>query len=328
MRRQQLESLTLQIVDRVLRGCSNEDSFIELKSEWPDVGKARQLAGHANSANGEEIVWIIGVDEKNRCLTTPARQDPAKWWSQVSSRFDDNVAPEMMDLVVPVRPGMSVTALAFKTDRAPYVVSVSNGGTTERDVPIRSGTRTRSATRHELLRFLVPAATVPECTAASCRIQFVTLRGKDDCFLFGSCEVLFELSPNQSAFIPGFGMGAILEIFDQDGTAADRAPLKVKQPDPYSRETDTTGVAWSGDGLRLQGPAAVSFTLREAGRDATTWIDEWIGERESLGSAELTLTLKVAGALRRTQLHFPLELHWSANMSRRGWDLTATYRKS
>lgn len=163
MNKQEIEALVLSVVDRVLNnGQKVEDSLIECKREWPDRSKARQLAGHANSARGEEIVWIIGIDETGRKLTSPESPDLADWWSGMSSRFDDHVVPEMRDLIVQVTPKEFVTALVFSTDRAPYVIKVaSSTGPIEREVPIRDGTRTRSSYRHELLRLLRPAAVPP-----------------------------------------------------------------------------------------------------------------------------------------------------------------------
>ena len=182
MRRQQLELITIKAVERVLSGERNEDSLIELKSEWPEVSKARQLAGHANSARGEEIIWIIGVDERSRRLSKPIPQDLAQWWAQMSKKFDGQVVPEMMDLAVPIGDEGSVTALAFQTDRSPYLITVQ-GGAVEREIPIRDGTRTRSATRYEVLRLLIPAASVPTLTplgasaGASESVSEIGLRG-------------------------------------------------------------------------------------------------------------------------------------------------------
>lgn len=64
MRIQQVEEKVLNAVETVLAGGSVEDSRIECKSDWPSVDKVRQLAGHANAARGETIIWIIGIDEK------------------------------------------------------------------------------------------------------------------------------------------------------------------------------------------------------------------------------------------------------------------------
>jgi hypothetical protein len=169
-----LERLVLRAVDQILSGRRIEDSRIEGKSAWPEPTKARQLAGHANSARGEEIIWIIGIDEETHRLTNPEMPDIAIWWSQIAARFADDVVPEIRDLNVQVNDDASVTALLFVTDRAPYLVKSGDGGArAEREVPIRVGTRTRSAYRHELLRLLHPAAIPPPATLLSASLSAV-----------------------------------------------------------------------------------------------------------------------------------------------------------
>jgi hypothetical protein len=66
MRKHEIESWALSVIDRVRSGAANEDSRVELKREWiaPDRA-ARRLAAHANSALGEPILWLIGVDQKS-----------------------------------------------------------------------------------------------------------------------------------------------------------------------------------------------------------------------------------------------------------------------
>jgi hypothetical protein len=167
-----LEKLVLRAVDQILSGRRVEDSRIEGKSAWPEPTKARQLAGHANSARGEEIIWIIGIDEESHRLTNPEMPDIARWWSQMTARFAGDVVPEMRDLNVRVNDEASVTALVFVTDRAPYLVKTGDGGVrAEREVPVRSGTRTRSAYRHELLRLLQPAAIPPPASLLSASLS-------------------------------------------------------------------------------------------------------------------------------------------------------------
>jgi hypothetical protein len=155
MRRQQLEIITIRAVEHVLNGQSNEDSLIEFKATWPETTKVRQLAGHANSARSEEILWIIGVDEKNHTLTSPERQDPAQWWAQMCKRFDGLVAPEMMDLVVPIGESDAVTSLLFQTDRSP----LRNYG------PLRGSGRTRGPNQgwHSNAKCYAARTATPSC---------------------------------------------------------------------------------------------------------------------------------------------------------------------
>jgi predicted HTH transcriptional regulator len=124
MRNIQIETKVLEIVDQIREDRPIEDATVELKAEWPtDISKAsRQLAGHANAARGEEILWIIGIDEKNRAIPGANKVELANWIPQIESRFDD-IAPNLSkDLLVSLENGESVVALLFETGQAPYVV--------------------------------------------------------------------------------------------------------------------------------------------------------------------------------------------------------------
>jgi len=94
--------------------------------------------------------------------------EPASWWGQVEKRFTDGVTPDLVDVVMDTEHG-SVVALHLETDRSPYLVTPKQGGDVEREVPWRSGTRTRSAKRHEVLSLLLPAAQTPEISLLNAR---------------------------------------------------------------------------------------------------------------------------------------------------------------
>ncbi len=159
---QRLEARVLDIVARVEGGGRAEDDYVECKADWPEPAKAaRRLAGHANAARGEPILWIMGLDEDAHACAALSRTDPSSWLDQVLSRFPDGLAPDASFLTVPVGEGRSVVAMECQTDRSPYVVTTSGRAEVDREVPWRAGTRIRSAHRHELLRLLVPAAAVP-----------------------------------------------------------------------------------------------------------------------------------------------------------------------
>lgn len=155
-----LELLVSELLDRVVRHQVVESQVAELKAEWPDPPEkaARQLAGHANAARGERILWIIGADEKSGTISTPAG-DHLQWWQRVRARFDE-LAPDLLfDIAVPYQ-GQTVRALMFETQRAPYVVKV--GDTDRLEVPWREATGTRSARHSDLIRVLVPELKVPD----------------------------------------------------------------------------------------------------------------------------------------------------------------------
>ncbi len=164
MTKQQIEAWALRVIAQVKQKHQNEDAFVELKTEWIDAQKAaRRIAGHANSAHGEDILWLIGVDETSGPVSLPTN-DMANWLSQVCSHFNE-LPPEIIDLNIPVD-GTTIVALLIQTDRAPFVVKNASygqqgGGPVELEVPWREGTRVRTATRANLISMLTPTLKLP-----------------------------------------------------------------------------------------------------------------------------------------------------------------------
>lgn len=160
MRAHEIEDWTLSVIRQVESGQPNEDYRVELKAQWPGAQKAaRRIAGHANAAHGEPILWLIGVDERKGVVGVN-NEELADWSAQVRAEFD-GLAPQILrDLNVPVK-GETVVALLFDTDRAPYLVknpayNQPNGGPVQLEVPWREARSTRSASRSDLLRILSP----------------------------------------------------------------------------------------------------------------------------------------------------------------------------
>lgn len=161
--KRQLEAMVLLEVQHAQEHRKGrEDSFVELKRSFPEDRRkaARQIAAICNAARGEDVLWIVGIDDKTGEIHTPASTDIQDWWPGVAKCFDD-VTPEMSHLVVSVDEGKAVVGLVFETDRAPYVVTTDGRGQAQCEVPWRDGATTRSAHRRELMRILAPTATVP-----------------------------------------------------------------------------------------------------------------------------------------------------------------------
>ena len=165
MRRHEIENWALRIIEQVESGQPNEDYRVELKAEWLDAKKAaRRIAGHANAAHGEPILWLIGVD-KEKGVVGVNNEELANWFAQVRAEFD-GLAPQILrDLNVPVE-ATTVVALLFDTDRAPYLVKnpeygQPNGGPVQLEVPWREARSTRTASRSDLLRILSPIQKTP-----------------------------------------------------------------------------------------------------------------------------------------------------------------------
>ena len=165
MRTIEVEQWALKVIEAVIAGQPSEDERVEMKAVWlpDDQDFARRLAGHANSARGAPILWLFGVDERGRAVPGVQTRDAAAWWPQIESHFD-GAAPQ--PLFVNVRhQNAVVVALFVETDRAPFVVKNPQFGTAgvkvAREVPWRTNTAIRTATREDLIRLLVPAVKIP-----------------------------------------------------------------------------------------------------------------------------------------------------------------------
>lgn len=157
----ELEIRVQEIISAIQNGAFIEDDLIELKRELIDPRKAaRRLAGHANQANGDYIVWIVGIDEATGEVH-PITMSTDEWWAQVIAEFDDGVFPQLgRNRRVHLNEDESVLVLVFETDEAPYLVQTHDAGL-DREVPLRSATAVRSARRHELLRIIGSAVRTP-----------------------------------------------------------------------------------------------------------------------------------------------------------------------
>jgi len=171
----QIEMWARRVIENLQAGKPNEDSLVELKREWPTdhVKAARLIAAHANTARGEPILWLIGVDQRTGEICDVDQLELSTWYEKVKSAFDDQHAPTVRDLNINYN-GHTFVALLFDTERFPFVVKVRDGYL---DVPWREGTLTRSAKRSELLKLLLPLQYLPqvEILSGEIKIQF----GKD-----------------------------------------------------------------------------------------------------------------------------------------------------
>lgn len=231
MRRHEIESWALDVVERAQSKQPIEDSRVELKAQWPDDVKkaARRIAAHANAARGEPILWIIGVDEQTGGITGTSFSDFAGWYNSVRAQFDE-LAPEPVSLNIPIG-SLTVTALFFETEAAPFVVKNSEGGAVQREVPWREATGVRSATRSQLLRLLSPLEKLPriETVASFVRIStgslvnrsihwqvFLALfltqpAGQESVFPSHRCEIVHKIrgqEPQVSSGVNFYGCGA------------------------------------------------------------------------------------------------------------------------
>ena len=157
---QELTAWVLGVIDRARSGAPIEDSTVELKAAWSQPKRAaRQLAGHANSSGGRSIRWVVGVSEDGR-VEGVSRLELSTWWSQVRSFFD-GPAPAMSDQIVTPSGLPSLVVLEFDPHETPYVFRPHANGS-EREIPWREATGTRSATRSEIESMTTPRSTLPK----------------------------------------------------------------------------------------------------------------------------------------------------------------------
>jgi hypothetical protein len=174
-----IERWALNIIDRVKSKNPIEDFRVELKSEWINPQKAaRLIAGHANAARGESILWLIGVDEKKGVIGAK-HEEIADWFIAVKAEFD-GIYPSMTDLNIPID-NSTIVALYFETDRAPYVIrnpayNIEKGNISY-ETPWREGTSIRSARRSDLIKILIPVISLPEIEILSGMLTLT--EGKD-----------------------------------------------------------------------------------------------------------------------------------------------------
>lgn len=149
---------------------------MELKSGFGDPARAaRRVAGLANAACPDPALWIIGLSETDGVVGVDPTEF-ADWHSKLIGHFSE-LMPAMRDFVVPTSDGQ-LLALVLETARAPFVVRNPShgwpgGGPVELEVPIRIGTKVRTARREHLIRLLIPRTRTPamEVLAGRCHVR-------------------------------------------------------------------------------------------------------------------------------------------------------------
>lgn len=216
MKKQDIEFKVLDIIERLEKGQPIEDDTVELKAEWPrdHFRAARRIAAHANSARGEPILWLIGIDEKKGVVGADF-EELSIWFAKVRSRFDQLLAPNLVSLSIPYN-GQTVVALLFETERSPFVIRIpDSSGIVTHEVPWREANSTRSARRSDLIKLLYPIQKRPSLEILDGKIElqqaiagmsqagayqwnlnmkiyFVTYSSEPVVIPFHRCEILFR----------------------------------------------------------------------------------------------------------------------------------------
>ncbi|WP_157225112.1 hypothetical protein [Nocardia thailandica] len=230
MNKVQLEIRVNEIVNHVIAGGKVEDDTVEAKREWPKLDKAGQLAGMANAAGGQPILWIIGLCEGSHKIIPLDDTDPASWWQQMQGDFAYGVAPSMKTLRVVTDHG-SVMALQFETDQAPYLVKLPKAPRDPNNphsgyrwataaIPWREGTTNRTATRAELLSALRYHASVPQLDVirAECRLyaEMEATVPEPPSALDFNASLLIDTTPGTHTFFPAYRQRLTLTTSEGD----------------------------------------------------------------------------------------------------------------
>jgi hypothetical protein len=163
--------MAYDVVEQVARKRFGEDDLVEFKRVWIEPHKAvRRIAAQANAARGEDFLWLIGIDPSQPDPFVELEpKDPDALFREVESYFMDRHRPEWRCFGVTYE-NKTVYAIAFGTSESPFLISLKKvnqklgnlEGAAEAELPWRSGTGTKSATRQQILSLLYNVPPLPE----------------------------------------------------------------------------------------------------------------------------------------------------------------------
>ncbi|MFC9354094.1 hypothetical protein [Arthrobacter sp. NPDC057013] len=317
MRAIDLEARVLTAVEQIRSGKSVEHDFVECKRDWPKEEKVRQLAGSLNRAGGDPVIYIIGIDESSGEIFDVSATEVADWWSQIMPKFDQTPPEMIRHLPIHVGDdGSQVIAVAFASDRAPYVVKTGQQSP-NLEVPMREGTRTRTARRDELLRLLIPTVRVPHAVVLEAGLtveDHLALPGgvnpvtgsvirerARELFSFGSLRIYVEHDGKDLVTFPAYSMrGRVI-------AEGESFPLKVRQSRKATSlqgSRDLTAVAPNYDGVSISGPGAVSLDVQvQIDPDDALWFEtaQTVAFEIELDVLHAFKPLRVEASLRRNE---------------------------
>jgi hypothetical protein len=296
MKASDVEAWVVRVLERLQRGERHEDDRVELKLELPDDPSraARRIAGHANQARQERILWIIGATDREGADPipglTPHGPDAADWWKPVEARFDE-VSPNPTFALVHFEDRL-VLGIGFDTSRPPYVVKVRGDGQ-DREVPWREATSVRSAKRHDLVRLLVPLTDLPVITVIGGYLSVNQVDGNRWQW-FGAVEVYAEVM--RPVYLPDHWCEASATFAGQSFTLMASCSTRARSMPPSIRHSDepmTVTADRGEDQLLVHAPGPIRVILsRQTGFMESPVVQGATGRIEA--------TLVAAGLDRRT----------------------------
>jgi hypothetical protein len=176
---------------------------------------------------------MIGVDEK-KGIPGVQREEFTNWWQSMHSQFESAIAPIPEMLVIPFDT-KSVVAILFGTDRAPFLVKnpkYGNAGeSVEWEVPWREGTKTRTSTRADLLKLLVPLRHTPRIDVLGSALRAETEDGDSETVMRLKAQIFVEQESDRSIFFTHRCSGTI-EGAHHSKVPLERMTIKVVDPGP------------------------------------------------------------------------------------------------
>jgi hypothetical protein len=267
MRPSQIENWALKIIERVESKQPIEDSRVELKSNWIDPQKgARRLAGHANASRGEPILWLIGVNEDEGVIGVE-KEELSTWINKVQSIFE-SVSPSLQDIAISHN-GKTFLALLFETDRAPFVIKVTEYGKMKglpsHEVPWREGTEIRTARRSDLIKLLVPIIHEPIIELLN---GGMTLNKYRD-YLVWKLDLQIYITPemNTSFAIPYHKCQILFEVEGKQqltniSNLSLKPPYKFIPGGNFSQAPDSNTIIHTKEDVLITGPGRLNIEAR------------------------------------------------------------------
>lgn len=249
--KQQLEDWARAVLGQMGRN-GVEDSFVELKARWPEPKEvARQLAGHANAARGQPILWLIGVDER-RGVVDFDDVEPSTWFAQVKTQFEGDTWPDLDLHLRMTSNDRPLIALRFRTDRAPYQVKNPEfrGGAAQWEIPWREASGTRTARREDLLRILVKSSLVPSVEVLTAEASVNVERTAEGMVLqklHASAELYVVPASRDRVALPAHRCSLVLDCADDGIYRFDSVQF-------HAPDSDLKGIAAGSSGALVDAP--------------------------------------------------------------------------
>jgi len=201
MKKEEIEKWAREVIERTKRGYVDETSFEECKLEFPDSGKkyfdwAKQIGGMANASNGEQFIFIVGVNydkQKQQFITRSVEHiNFAEFKDRLTKHFDERKAPEIADSKSFEFDNTTMMAIVFNSSKVPYVLKNQNSPNAfpEYIVPWSEGTGSRAANRSNLLDILQPK---PSIGIEGCEIVRINDFGAANTVVKTSLELVIDI---------------------------------------------------------------------------------------------------------------------------------------